>query len=62
MKSGHFEFRKALGKNPIFGVKMLIKRFSSTFDYICKDFKMNFFHIFYHQKNPLKKCVIQNMV
>lgn len=50
---GHFGLREALVKNPIFEVKMSIKRNPSIFPYRCKGqgLKVNVHHAFYHPKN-----------
>ena len=48
---GYFELRKGIIKNPIFGVKMLIKRFESIFAYICKGWEVDHDHVFHHPKN-----------
>lgn len=49
-KYGHFELRKAIVKNPVFGVKTSIVRFLSIFACICKGFEVDPHHVFYHQK------------
>lgn len=54
-KFGHFQLRKALVKNPTFGVKMQIKRFQSIFAYTCKEVGGGFSLWFSSHKNPRKK-------
>ena len=50
-KYGHFELRKAIVKNPIFGVKMSIKQNQSVFACTYKRFEVDFDHGFYDPKN-----------
>lgn len=54
-KFDHFELRKGIVKNPIFRLKMSVKRFQTIFAYEYKGQQVDFHRVFYHLQNKRKK-------